>query len=37
MDTFLFTSKSVNEGHPYNSRDKKSDTVLDACLKQDPE
>jgi S-adenosylmethionine synthetase len=33
---FLFTSESVNEGHPDKLCDQISDAVLDACLKQDP-
>ena len=33
---FLFTSESVNEGHPDKLSDQVSDAVLDACLKQDP-
>lgn len=33
---FLFTSESVNEGHPDKLCDKVSDAVLDACLAQDP-
>jgi len=32
---FLFTSESVNEGHPDKLADQVSDAVLDACLKQD--
>jgi len=32
---FLFTSESVNEGHPDKLADIVSDAVLDACLKQD--
>eukprot|EP01025_Chloroclados_australasicus_P030898 TRINITY_DN310_c0_g1_i1.p2 TRINITY_DN310_c0_g1~~TRINITY_DN310_c0_g1_i1.p2 ORF type:complete len:386 (-),score=55.30 TRINITY_DN310_c0_g1_i1:269-1426(-) len=36
-DTFLFTSESVNEGHPDKLCDQVSDAVLDACLEQDPE
>nr|DAC74090.1 TPA_exp: S-adenosylmethionine synthetase [Thraustochytrium sp. LLF1b] len=35
--TYLFTSESVNEGHPDKFCDIVSDAVLDACLKQDPE
>jgi len=35
--TFLFTSESVNEGHPDKICDQVSDAVLDACLKQDPQ
>jgi S-adenosylmethionine synthetase len=34
---FLFTSESVNEGHPDKLCDLVSDAVLDACLKQDPQ
>ncbi|KAF6154973.1 hypothetical protein GIB67_018410 [Kingdonia uniflora] len=37
METFLFTSESVNEGHPDKLCDQISDAVLDACLEQDPE
>jgi len=33
---FLFTSESVNEGHPDKMCDIVSDSVLDACLEQDP-
>jgi len=36
QDTFLFTSESVNEGHPDKLADQVSDAVLDACLKDDP-
>ncbi|BAT01460.1 S-adenosylmethionine synthase 2-like [Oryza sativa Japonica Group] len=36
-ETFLFTSESVNEGHPDKLCDQVSDAVLDACLAQDPE
>ena len=32
----LFTSESVTEGHPDKICDQVSDTVLDACLEQDP-
>lgn len=35
--TFIFTSESVNEGHPDKICDQVSDAVLDACLKQDPD
>ncbi|GBF96030.1 S-adenosylmethionine synthase-like [Raphidocelis subcapitata] len=35
-DTFLFTSESVNEGHPDKLCDQVSDSILDACLEQDP-
>ena len=34
---FLFTSESVNEGHPDKLADQVSDAILDACLAQDPE
>ena len=34
--TFLFTSESVNEGHPDKFCDQVSDAVLDACVKDDP-
>jgi S-adenosylmethionine synthetase len=34
--TFLFTSESVNEGHPDKICDQVSDAVLDACLREDP-
>jgi len=34
--TFLFSSESVNEGHPDKICDQVSDSVLDACLKVDP-
>ena len=33
----LFTSESVTEGHPDKVADKVSDTILDACLAQDPD
>jgi len=36
-DEFLFSSESVNEGHPDKLCDIISDSVLDACLKEDPE
>jgi len=35
-DEFLFTSESVNEGHPDKLADIVSDSVLDACFEQDP-
>jgi S-adenosylmethionine synthetase len=35
--TFLFTSESVNEGHPDKICDQVSDAILDACLKDDPQ
>eukprot|EP00812_Abedinium_dasypus_P010707 NODE_430_length_1568_cov_454.823529.p1 GENE.NODE_430_length_1568_cov_454.823529~~NODE_430_length_1568_cov_454.823529.p1 ORF type:complete len:455 (+),score=124.68 NODE_430_length_1568_cov_454.823529:83-1447(+) len=34
--TFLFSSESVNEGHPDKLCDQISDAVLDACLTEDP-
>lgn len=37
METFLFTSESVNEGHPDKLCDQISDAVLDACLQQEPD
>ena len=37
METFLFISKSVNEGRPDKHCDQISDAVLDACLAQDPD
>merc|ERR1719150_2578103 len=33
---FLFSSESVNEGHPDKICDQVSDAVLDACLARDP-
>jgi len=33
---FLFSSESVNEGHPDKLCDQVSDAVLDTCLKEDP-
>jgi len=36
QDEFLFTSESVNEGHPDKLADIVSDSVLDACFEQDP-
>lgn len=36
IETFLFTSESVSEGHPDKMCDQISDAVLDAHLKQDP-
>jgi len=35
-ESFLFTSESVNEGHPDKICDQVSDAVLDACIKEDP-
>lgn len=37
METFLFTSESVGEGHPDKICDQVSDAVLDAHLKEDPD
>jgi len=34
--SLLFTSESVNEGHPDKICDQISDSILDECLKQDP-
>jgi len=34
--SFLFSSESVNEGHPDKLSDQCSDAILDACLKADP-
>ena len=34
--SFIFSSESVGEGHPDKVSDSISDSVLDACLKQDP-
>jgi S-adenosylmethionine synthetase len=36
MSRYLFTSESVTEGHPDKICDAVSDSVLDACLAQDP-
>merc|ERR1712100_734815 len=33
---FLFTSESVNEGHPDKLADQVSDAIVDACFAQDP-
>ncbi|MGF1450393.1 MAG: methionine adenosyltransferase [Opitutales bacterium] len=35
-DSFIFSSESVGEGHPDKVSDYISDSVLDACLEQDP-
>jgi S-adenosylmethionine synthetase len=37
LDTFFFTSECVSEGHPDKICDQVSDTILDECLKQDPQ
>jgi len=34
---YLFTSESVSEGHPDKLADQISDSVLDACLREDPD
>src|SRR4051812_26926618 len=34
--TFVFTSESVSEGHPDKVADYIADSILDACLTQDP-
>merc|ERR1712025_55836 len=34
--TFLFSSESVNEGHPDKLCDQVSDAILDTCLREDP-
>lgn len=36
MNKVLFTSESVSEGHPDKVCDKIADSILDACLAQDP-
>jgi S-adenosylmethionine synthetase len=36
MSKYLFTSESVNEGHPDKIADQISDAILDAVLKDDP-
>ena len=36
-EKFLFTSESVNEGHPDKLADQVSDSVVDACLRGDPD
>ena len=35
-EKYLFTSESVTEGHPDKLCDRVSDTIVDACLEQDP-
>lgn len=37
MSSYLFSSESVTEGHPDKMADRISDSVLDACLAQDPD
>jgi len=36
LNDFIFTSESVSEGHPDKMADQISDSILDDCLKQDP-
>ncbi len=36
MSKYFFTSESVSEGHPDKVCDLVSDTILDACLRDDP-
>ena len=36
MSPYLFTSESVTEGHPDKVSDFIADSILDACLEQDP-
>ena len=36
MNKYIFTSESVTEGHPDKVCDAISDSILDACLAQDP-
>lgn len=36
LDSYLFTSECVSEGHPDKICDQVSDAILDACLKEDP-
>lgn len=36
QDRLLFTSECVTEGHPDKMADQISDSILDACLQQDP-
>ena len=36
-EPILFTSESVSEGHPDKVSDQIADSILDACLSQDPE
>ena len=37
LDHFIFSSESVGEGHPDKVSDYISDSVVDACLEQDPQ
>lgn len=36
MERYIFTSESVTEGHPDKVCDAISDSILDACISQDP-
>ncbi len=36
MEKYIFTSESVTEGHPDKICDAVSDSILDACMEQDP-
>merc|ERR1719224_267190 len=36
-EVFLFTSESVNEGHPDKLADQVSDSIVDACFRGDAE
>ncbi len=36
MEKYIFTSESVTEGHPDKICDAVSDSILDACMAQDP-
>ena len=36
MNKYIFTSESVTEGHPDKVCDAISDSILDACMEQDP-
>ena len=35
-ENFIFSSESVTEGHPDKVCDQIADSILDACLKDDP-
>jgi S-adenosylmethionine synthetase len=37
LESFLFTSECVTEGHPDKLCDQVSDAILDACLREDPD
>jgi S-adenosylmethionine synthetase len=36
MNSYLFISESVSEGHPDKLTDQVSDSILDAIVEQDP-